>query len=76
MVRGHICCGVDRDRLIIRLAPDEVRSSAREASRRPDGHDAAPGITGFALVAPPGIRTAKALASLGAEERCIHEFAP
>src|SRR5262245_53172927 len=62
MLRGHICCGVDRDRLIVRLTPDAYARALEKPHVGPMDMTRRP-ITGFALVAPPGIRTAKALAA-------------
>src|SRR5919201_2022851 len=61
MVRGHMCCGVHGDELIVRLHPDDEEAALARPHARPMDFTARP-MRGFVTVAPDGM-TARALRS-------------
>lgn len=60
MVNGHMCCGIIRDDLVLRLGADRAGHALRE---RPPGTHVRPmdftgrPLKGFVFVGPPGLRT-------------------
>jgi TfoX/Sxy family transcriptional regulator of competence genes len=54
LVRGHMCCGVLDDRLMIRIAPDHYEAALREPHVKVMDFTGRP-MRGFVYVAPPGI---------------------
>jgi hypothetical protein len=55
MVAGHMCCGVNRDELIVRLRPDDAEAAlGRPGARRMDltGRP----MRGFVTVRPEGLK--------------------
>jgi TfoX/Sxy family transcriptional regulator of competence genes len=60
MVRGHMCCGVLKDELIVRVGRERHEAALAEAHAGPMTFT---GRTsrGFVVVAPAGLRTSRAL---------------
>jgi TfoX/Sxy family transcriptional regulator of competence genes len=56
MVRGHMCCGVMRDQLMLRLGPDEAPRALDQPHARPMDFTGRP-MKGFVLVDPQGLTT-------------------
>jgi hypothetical protein len=54
MVRGHMCCGVNRDELIVRLDPDDEEAALRTPHARPMDFTNRP-MTGFVTIEPAGL---------------------
>jgi len=57
MVAGHMCCGVNRDELIVRLRPDDVDAALAHPHARPMDFTARP-MRGFVTVGPQGLKGA------------------
>jgi TfoX/Sxy family transcriptional regulator of competence genes len=55
MVRGHMCCGVHGDELIVRLHPDDEDSALARPYARPMDFTARP-MRGFVTVAAEGLK--------------------
>ena len=55
MVRGHMCCGVHGDELIVRLHPDDEEAALARPHARPMDFTARP-MRGFVTVAPDGVK--------------------
>jgi TfoX/Sxy family transcriptional regulator of competence genes len=55
MVRGHMCCGVLGDELIVRLHPDDEDTAVALPHARPMDFTARP-MRGFVTVAPDGLK--------------------
>ena len=55
MVRGHMCCGVHGDELIVRLHPDDEDEALERPHARPMDFTARP-MSGFLTVAPDGLK--------------------
>lgn len=60
MVDGHMCCGVIRDDLVLRLGPDRAEQALVEPHVRPMDFTGRP-LKGFVFVGPPGSRTEASL---------------
>ena len=60
MLRGNMCCGVQNDELILRLAPEEAERALRKAHTRPFDMTGRP-MKGFVVVTPGGHKTSAAL---------------
>lgn len=52
--RGHMICGVERDRLVVRVGPDAYESALREKHARPMDFTGRP-LKGFIYVEPEGL---------------------
>jgi TfoX/Sxy family transcriptional regulator of competence genes len=57
MVAGHMCCGVNKDELIVRLAPDEAERALKRPHARPMDFTGRP-MTGFVTVRQDGLKGA------------------
>jgi TfoX/Sxy family transcriptional regulator of competence genes len=55
MVAGHMCCGVNKDELIVRLGPDQVDAALARPGARPTDFTRRP-MRGFVTVGPEGVR--------------------
>lgn len=56
MVRGHMCCGVIGDDLMLRIGPDRAGTALREPHVRPMDFTGRP-MKGYVYVAKEGVRT-------------------
>ncbi len=56
MVAGHLCCGVIRDDLMVRLGPERAAEALREPHVRPMDFTGRP-MKGYVYVAAAGLRT-------------------
>ena len=56
MIRGHMCCGVLNNDLVLRLDPDAAKKLLRSDHVRPMDFTGRP-MKGFVFVAPAGIRS-------------------
>ncbi len=61
LVRGHMCCGVLNDDLVVRVGPDGYAEALARAGARPMDFTGRP-LAGFVYVGPKGYRTGQALA--------------
>lgn len=61
MLRGHMCCGVVGDTLMVRVGPDAYQAAIAEPHARPMDFTGRP-LKGFVFVDLPGIRTKATLA--------------
>ncbi|MGD9903630.1 MAG: TfoX/Sxy family protein [Vicinamibacterales bacterium] len=72
MVRGHMCCGVTDDDLMVRLEPAEADALADEPHVRPMDFTGRP-MRGFLFVDADGLSTPAALkAWVDRTVRCAH----
>ena len=55
MLRGHLCCGVVGDELMLRLGPDLAAEALRKPQVRPMDFTGRP-MKGMVYVAPSGLR--------------------
>jgi hypothetical protein len=55
MLGGHMCCGVNRDELIVRLDPAEENAALGRAHARPMDLTGRP-MRGFVAVRPAGLK--------------------
>lgn len=60
MVKGHMCCGVLKGDLVLRLGPERTRQALQEAHVRPMDFTGRP-MKGYVFVAPAGVRTESVL---------------
>lgn len=60
MVRGHMCCGLVKDRLMVRVDPDDYERWLEQPGAAPMDFTGRP-MRGFLYVGGPGIATAPAL---------------
>src|SRR5262245_21663280 len=60
LLQGNMCCGVLRDELVVRQAPERVEDLLRGPHTRPMDFTGRP-LRGFLFVAPEGLRTDAAL---------------
>jgi len=60
MVGGHMCCGVIREDLMVRVGRERFEDALAERHARPMDFTGMP-LTGFVYVAPAGCRTDAAL---------------
>ena len=56
MVRGHMCCGISGDDLMLRLGPDRAERALEEPHVRPMDFTGRP-MKGYVYVAPAATRT-------------------
>ena len=61
MLHGHMCCGVVKDRLMVRVGPKAYEHALAEPHARPMDFTGRP-MTGMVFVAPAGLATDAALA--------------
>ena len=60
MVRGHMCCGVDAERLMLRVGPENYTEALRRSHAREMDFTGRP-LKGFVFVELAGVRTAPLL---------------
>ena len=60
MLRGHMCCGVTKDQLVVRVGRERHADALTEPHVRPMDFTGRP-LRGFVFVGPQGIRTSRAL---------------
>ena len=60
LLRGHMCCGVLRDELVVRVGPGRHEEALGRPHARPMDFTGRP-MRGFVYVAPPGCKTDKSL---------------
>lgn len=56
MVKGHMCCGVLNDDLVLRLGPERAKESLKEVHVRPMDFTGRP-MKGFVFIRSMGVRT-------------------
>ncbi len=61
MLNGHMCCGVEKDRLMVRVAPDCYETFLKKPHAREMDFTGKP-LKGFLFVSEGGYRTAAGLA--------------
>lgn len=62
MLNGHMCCGIEKDRLMVRVMPDRYEVLLK----KPDAHKmdfTGKPLKGFLFISEAGYRTAAGLAS-------------
>ena len=62
IVRGNMCCGVTRDKLMVRVGPEARRRVLRKPHTEPMRFAGRP-LAGFICVKPAGYRTDRALST-------------
>jgi hypothetical protein len=62
MVRGHMCCGIVGDDLMVRVGPVEHGAALKERHVRPMDFTGRP-LKGMVYVSPDGVRTDRAVAA-------------
>ena len=62
MVGGHMCCGVIKDDLVLRLGPEAAEKALRDPHVRPMDLTGRP-MKGYVFVAKDGVRTEAKLRS-------------
>lgn len=60
MVRGHMCCAVERTSFMLRVGPDAYDAALTLRHTRPMDFTGRP-LTGFIYVAPAGLKTKRDL---------------
>ena len=60
MVRGHMCCGIQGERLMARVGPERYDKALKWPHARPMDFTGKP-IRGFVYVQPAGLKTAAQL---------------
>jgi hypothetical protein len=55
MVKGHMCCGVVNDDLVLRLGPERATKALKDSHVRPMDFTGRP-MKGFVFVAPAGVK--------------------
>lgn len=60
MVKGHMCCGVLKNDLVLRLGPEECTKALAQPHARPMDFTGRP-MTGLLYVSPAGLKTARQL---------------
>ena len=60
LVNGNMCCGVERDRLVIRVGPKRYEQALSKPHARPMDFTGRP-LTGFVYVSAKGYRIAASL---------------
>lgn len=60
MVRGHMCCGVVKDLLMVRVGPEAYEKALAKPHTRPMDFTGRP-LRGLVFVAPAGTRTDQGL---------------
>ena len=62
LFRGHMCCGIERDRLVVRVGPEQYASALARPHSRPMDFTGRP-LKGFVYVSAQGCRTTASLKS-------------
>jgi hypothetical protein len=75
MVRGHMCCGVNRDELIVRLDPDDEEAALCTPHARSMDFTNRP-MTGSSRSNRPGLATANSVDSSRRRSRTRSHFQP
>ncbi len=60
MLRGNMCCGIDRDNLMVRVGPERYEKALAEPHARPMDFTGRP-LKGMVYVGPGGYRSDEAL---------------
>ncbi|HEX2239884.1 MAG TPA: TfoX/Sxy family protein [Actinomycetota bacterium] len=60
MVKGHMCCGVIKEDMVVRVDPERSEQLLKDKSARPMDFSGKP-MKGFLYIAPAGLRTEKQL---------------
>jgi hypothetical protein len=55
LLHGNMCCGIWKDELIVRMAPEDAAKAFKEKHARPMDVTGTP-MKGWVMVSPPGIR--------------------
>lgn len=61
MLQGHMCCGVEKDNLVVRVGPERYEEALSDPHARPMDFTGRP-MKGFVYVRPSGYRTDESLA--------------
>lgn len=56
LLNGHMCCGVEKDRLMVRVGPERYAEALARPHARPMDFTGRP-LKGFVFVDPPGFKT-------------------
>jgi hypothetical protein len=62
MLNGHICCGIEKDRLMVCVMPDRYKTLLSKPPAREMDFTGKP-LKGFLFISEAGYRTASGLAS-------------
>ena len=62
LVNGNMCCGVERDKLVVRVGPEQYEQLLQRRHIKPMDFTGRP-LRGFIYVAPAGLKSRNALAS-------------
>lgn len=62
MLNGHMCCGIEKDRLMVRVMPDRYETLLSKPYAREMDFTGEP-LKGFLLISEAGYRTASGLTS-------------
>ena len=62
MLNGHMCCGIEKDRLMVRVMPDRYEMFLSKPHAREMDFTGKP-LKGFLFISEAGYRTASGLAS-------------
>ena len=60
LLNGHMCCGVESRRLMVRVGPGQYKAALGKRHARPMDFTGRP-LNGFVFVMPEGLRTRAAL---------------
>jgi TfoX/Sxy family transcriptional regulator of competence genes len=60
LMHGHMCCGVLKEELVLRLEPERAQEALRRPHTRPMDFTGRP-LKGFVFVEAPGMRTDRQL---------------
>ena len=60
MVKGHMCCGVLKHDLVLRLGPERGKEALKKAHVRPMDFTGRP-MKGYVFITPAGVRNESAL---------------
>lgn len=60
MVRGHMCCGIDKANFMLRVGPDQYEKVLAQKHARPMDFTGRP-LKGFVYVAPEGLKAKRDL---------------
>ena len=76
MVKGHMCCGVVKDRLMVRVGPEAYEKTLRKPHARPMDFTGRP-LKGLVFVSPAGTRTGQGLSAwVGQAARFVRTLPP
>ena len=75
MVGGHMCCGVERDRLVVRVGPEQYQQALALPHARPMDFTGRP-LKGFVYVSAAGCRTDAALRAWVSRARALLRTLP